>query len=316
LRHEAGDEIAKRGPQVLAAEDDGMLRDGDDRVDRFGNLVHQGLRGRRIQDQTIAAFLAGRHGLGQSLLQPGIQRYDRQGALGILEGTHQRAAERLTTPLDERVEIFDRWRVVGEHLQDGDHVAHGDLFGEQLTQNLLHAADRHHIGNQLLDDGRVRRLHLIDQDLRVLAGEQFMGVAADDLGQMGADHGRGLDDGESAHLGFRALLFRDPDGRQTEHGLGGADPDHLLIAQRRTHGEQAAHHELAAGDLLAANLDAVCLGSQLDVVADANGRHDEAQLARDLSPGLCHPLQQVAAGLFVSQRYEPEADLDFHRIDV
>ena len=80
------------------------------------------------------------------------------------------------------------------------------------------------------------------------------------------------------------------------------------------HGQVAVEAQLAARDLLAAQLDGVGLWVQPQVVADADlGKHD-AQLQRDLPAQGRDALQQVAAACGVDQRDQAVADLQLQRV--
>ena len=79
------------------------------------------------------------------------------------------------------------------------------------------------------------RLTTSVSDLDVLAAEQPAGVAADDLGEVGGDDRRPVDDGRAAELGLVPQLGRDPLGRRRPNtgswvGSPGSEPRSSPIA--------------------------------------------------------------------------------------
>ena len=157
-------------------------------------------------------------------------------------------------------------------------------------------------------------LDVVQQRLDVLAGEDRGGRRADHLGEVRRDDGGRVDHGVAEHLGPLLLVRRDPDGRQPEGGLHGRDAVDLLLGEARVHRHQPVRANLAGGHLDAAQLDDVAVRVDLGVVADPDGRQDDAQLQRHLAADHRHPAQQGAVLLGVGQRDQHVADLDLHRV--
>ena len=122
------------------------------------------------------------------------------------------------------------------------------------------------------------------------------GVRADRLGEVGDDDRLGVDDRVAERLGLGAAALGDPDGGQAEGRLGGRDAGELAHGVARVHRQLVAGHDAAARDLGAAHAHDVLVRVERDVVADAHGRDDDAELGRDLAADRADARQQRAAG--------------------
>ena len=120
-------------------------------------------------------------------------------------------------------------------------------------------------------------------------------MGADRLGEVGDDDRLGVDDGPAERLGLGAPGLGDPHGGQAEGRLGGRDAGELAHRVARVHREVVAGHDAAARDLGAAHAHDVLVRVEPDVVADAHGRDDHAELGGDLAPDRADALQQRAA---------------------
>src|SRR5690606_4595208 len=97
--------------------------------------------------------------------------------------------------------------------------------------------------------------------------------------------------------------------------LAAVDPVDLAADPARVHGHEPVGVDLARGDLDPAQLDAVLVGAQLQVVPDPDGRYRDAEVERDLPPDQGDALQQRATLRLVHERDQSVADLQLHRVD-
>ena len=67
----------------------------------------------------------------------------------------------------------------------------GTRSRKSSLQDLLHLGQLHHAGDQLLDHRRRGLSQFVDQVLCGVAGEDLVGVPADDFGQVRGDDGPG-----------------------------------------------------------------------------------------------------------------------------
>ncbi len=81
-----------------------------------------------------------------------------------------------------------------------------DALGQQALQHALHLARGQQGRGQLLDHDGVGAAHRLDEGLDVLAPEQAGGVGLDDLGQVGDQDARPVDDRRAVQLGLLAGL--------------------------------------------------------------------------------------------------------------
>ena len=171
-------------------------------------------------------------------------------------------------------------------IDDAGQVAHRHLLGQQAAEHPLQRGDRQQVGADLLGEQRFLVAQPLDHGLDVLAGEEIGGVAPDDLGKVGDDGGRPVDDRRPGGRCLGTRRIGDPERLQPEdrlHRLGSPQ-----CPQRRAGvGRQGEH--LVPGcdtppDLDAVQEDPVGLRGHRQVVAGTDHRHDEAQLEGDLAP--------------------------------
>ena len=144
-------------------------------------------------------------------------------------------------------------------------------------------------------------LEVVEEDLDVLAAEDFVAVALDGFGKMGDEDGGGVHDGVAADLGVFAFGVGDPGGGELEDRLDGGQALEDGLAVGGVHGQPMAGHQFALHDGIALEQEAVLVGFQLQIVAQADGRDDDAHF---LGEGLAHagdPFEQVAALAGVGQ---------------
>ena len=139
-----------------------------------------------------------------------------------------------------------------------------------------------------------RALDHLDEQLDVLAAEQVGGVLPHDLGQVGGDDRGAVDDGRAGHLGLAPQLDRHPLGGQPEDRLAGRP-----CRAARPRSSPMARTVPAGAMPLAASTPLSQMTyvrrRQVEVVAGAHQRDDEAELDGDLAAQRLDPVEQVAA---------------------
>jgi hypothetical protein len=198
----------------------------------------------------------------------------------------------------------------------GDQVADRHALAQQPLQHAMQRAERELVGHDLLDQRRVRLLERLDHLLHVLAAEQLGGARLEHLDQVRRHDRRRLDDHVAVRLGLLTPRAGDPLGRHAERRVDRVHAVDLLHHAARVERQQEARHHLGPRDLAAAQLDHVLVARQPHVVADADGRDQDAQLQRALLAEQRDALQQVAALLLVDQRDERVADLELDGVDL
>ena len=114
-------------------------------------------------------------------------------------------------------------------------------------------------------------------------------------------------------LGLVAELGRHPGGRETEDGLAGRDAGERagVVAEH----EHVAGRGFAAPDVDAVHAHRVRARRELEVVAGAHERDDDAELERELAPQRAHAVEEVAALGRVDEVDEVVRDLELERLD-
>ncbi len=126
-------------------------------------------------------------------------------------------------------------------------------------------------------------------------------------------HRGAVDDGGAGQLGLVPQLDGDPAAGEAEDRLGGGRPGQRLEAVAE--GEHAAGGRLAAGDLDAGDPDRVGGDGQVDAVAGAHRRHDDAEVEGDLAAQGADAVEQVAAGGGVDEVDQVGGEHDLERVD-
>ncbi len=206
---------------------------------------------------------------------------------------------------------------VGDAFQDGREVADRDAFGQQELQHALDARDGDLRRHDVLEQLALLLGQFLDELRHLRVGEQLRYVGLEQLGEVGREHGRGIDHGIALDRGLLLQRRIDPRGGQPERRLGGVDARQQHLRAGGIH-----HHELGRPDAAGAgvdllDLDRVGVGLELHVVEDAHRRHDEAELGRERAPQRLDLLgEPVGAVGRVDQRQERIAELDLEVIDL
>ncbi|MNT47195.1 hypothetical protein D3C72_1838900 [compost metagenome] len=140
---------------------------------------------------------------------------------------------------------------------------------------------------------------MVDQRLHFLAAEQFGGVGLQQVGQVGGDHGAGVDHGIAQRLRLVAFAGVDPDRRQAEGRIGRRGALQLAADLAWVDGHELADEGLAAAHLHALEQDTVGVGADFQVVADVHRRHQEAEFLRHFLADAADAAQQLAVLLAI-----------------
>ena len=168
---------------------------------------------------------------------------------------------------------------------------------EQRLQHALDLAEREHVRHDLLDDGGVGLLELVEQLLDVLAGEQLGGVRADRLGQVGDDHRLGVDDrvAERLGLGARWPSATHIAGRPNAGSVVGMPPGSCPTASPGSIASWWPAMMRPRATSRAAHLQHVLVRVEPELVVDPHRRDHHAELGRDLAADHAHAREQRAA---------------------
>src|SRR3989339_501412 len=138
-------------------------------------------------------------------------------------------------------------------------------------------------------------LHVVDETLDVLAREDLAGIAFDDFSELRGNDRWQLHNRVPGKLRLFLLLFCDPERGQAERGFLGLDAADLPAHCTRVHGKIRPAHEFALAHLDVLDLYTVFVWFQLDIVADADGRHNDAQFSGALPPDHGDSFEQVSS---------------------
>ena len=187
----------------------------------------------------------------------------------------------------------------------------------RILQHALDARDRDLRRHDLLDQVGLLLRQVLDELVDLRIGEDFGDVGLDQLGQMGREHGRRVDDGVALDGGFLLERGIDPGRRQAEGRLGGVDAGHRHLAAAGIHDHVLARPDAAGAGVHLLDLDRVGVGVELHVVEDAHRRHHEAHLDRERAPQRLDLLgQPVGAVGRIDQRQQRVAQLDLEIVDL
>ncbi len=168
--------------------------------------------------------------------------------------------------------------MLGQGFQNGTHIADRHFLVEQVLQHLVQRGQGQHARHQVF--GQLRHLlgHAIQQLLCFLATKQLRRMLADNVVEMGGDHGTGFHHGIALDL---RLLFQgafDPDCRQTKGRVDSLFPRQRARRRARVNCQPAPRIGVAAADLYPFHQDAVACRRQIHIVADMHHRWQEAHV--------------------------------------
>ncbi len=275
-------------------------------------------RGERVRVEQGDPALAGAR--AEELREGGLQPRPHGDGADAPGGVHVEArhhvGEGAADVLRERLGVLHLVARVAERLEDGDEVADRDALLEEPLEHAVQRAERDLPGHHLVDERGVGLLERVDHLLHVLPAEHLARVGLEHLHEVRGDDGGGVDDDVAEGLGLHAAAGGDPAGGHAEARVHRLDPLHGAEDAAGVEGEEEAGHDLGAGDLGAAELDDVLVGREPDVVADADGRDEDAELERGLLAEHGDALEEVAALRLVDEGDEGVADLELDGVDL
>ncbi len=106
--------------------------------------------------------------------------------------------------------------VFDQRFDDLAQLPHRDFLDQQVLQHAHHHRQRQRLRGEVFDHLRRGLGQGRQQLLDLLVAEQFGGMLADQVRQVGGDHGRRVDHGVAHRFGIGALVRLDPGGVQAE----------------------------------------------------------------------------------------------------
>ena len=206
--------------------------------------------------------------------------------------------------------------VDGQRLQDRLQVADAHPLAQEVLQDLLQLPGAEETRHDLVHERRRRRPRPVEQSPDLLAGHQLVGVPEHDLAEVPGDDRRRLDDPAPRGHGDLAAVRVNPDARLARDGVDAVAALGSRDEPRGRHGQQSPGVCGALADDGAADLEPVFVRADADLVADADLRHDQAEVLRHAVADRADTIEQVAAAGRVGQADEAEADLQLERVDV
>ncbi len=135
------------------------------------------------------------------------------------------------------------------------------------------------------------------------------------MAQVRGDDGAAIDHRVAERLRVLARGRLDPHRFHAERRILGVDalerPEHAA----RIDGHLALRIDLTFAHRHAAEVDAIAIRAEIQVVADVHGRHEEAEILRKLAAHAADAREQVAVLVLVHQRHEAIADFEAEQVD-
>src|SRR5579875_577068 len=228
----------------------------------------------------------------EGLLEDGLEG-DGRDHPSAGERRRDRGPEREARRLEQAVGVSRARGLVGDRLEDAHEVPHRHALVEQPAQDALDRAEGEAGRGELLEDRGVVRLHGVEEHPHVLARHQAPGVAAHDLGEVGRDDRRALDDRRPRGEGAVAHLRADPLRRAAEGRVARLLPGDE--AEARAEREELAPWQRPRADDDAVDLDGVLARRQSVVVPRVHRRDDDADLLHHVAAQRLDPVEQIAA---------------------
>ncbi len=191
----------------------------------------------------------------------------------------------------------------------------GTRSASRLCSTRTTVGERQHARHQILDQLRRGLAEAVEQLLHFLVAEDLVGVRLDDEGEMGGDHRARIDHGVAERLGMIAARGSIHTASMPKAGSRVAMPCSGPKTRPGVDGELLVGVDDALADRHAAQVDAVDVRREVEVVADVHGRDQEAELLRELAAHAAHAAEQIAALALVDQRHQAIADFETDEID-
>src|SRR5271170_4110988 len=128
--------------------------------------------------------------------------------------------------------------------------------------------------------------------LDFLVAQNLVGVALYDEAQMRGNDGARIYDGVAECLRLVACTGLDPDRIHTERRILGGNTLNRTKHPARVDGQLAIRIDDALAHRYAAQVDAINIGSEVEVVSNMNRGYQEAEVLRELAPYTAHAGEQ------------------------
>ena len=152
----------------------------------FIECRNQFLHGIRV-DADVGAVLRTLYTARNAVFQGRVQRdAGERPILHILLG--DMTGHGMTDILGKYLRILGCPPIIGQHLQNGAHIANGNALPQEIGQYLLNLAHVEQVGNNLVHQGLIGFLEVVDKVLGFLTAEDFICMLLDDLGEMGGEN--------------------------------------------------------------------------------------------------------------------------------
>ena len=259
------------------------------------------------------------HGLGEVALPLRGQRQERQVAVGAEIGGADLAGEARADVLGDRSASCGRCAAISampSRMVGRSRIEMRSLSRRCSTRWMPETEIW--LGIDVFEQLLLFLGEAVEQRLHVGVAEQIGDVGLEHFGQVGRDHGRGIDDRIALELGLVAQRRLDPGGGQAEGRLGGVVAGKGDRLAHRVHDHQLVGEDAAVAGLDLLDLDGVFVGLELHVVEDAHRRHDEAELGGELAAQRLDLFGQPvgAALVFLDEAEEAVAELELELVDL
>src|SRR5690606_35626396 len=137
--------------------------------------------------------------------------------------------------------------------------------------------------------------------------EQLVRVRLNDVREVRCDDGARVDDRVAERLRVVARGRLDPDRLHAEGGIARLDAGELAEHLARIDRKLAFRIDETLTDRHTAQIDAIGIRRQIEIVADVHRLNQEAEILRQLATYAANSRQQIPALRLVDERHEPIA---------
>src|SRR5690348_8689964 len=195
--------------------------------------------------------------------------------------------------------------MLGDRLDDRTHIANWHTLRQQSLQNTHEGRQGHHARHYVLDQLRGRLRQGVEEVLNFLVTENLVRMPLDDEAQVGCDDRTRVDHRVTQCLGVIACRGLDPDRFHSEGRVLRGNTLYGSEYPSRVDRELAIRVDDALANGHAAQVDAIDIGREVEVVADVDRRNEEAEILGEFATHAAHTSQQVAALTLVDERHQP-----------
>ncbi|MNI44320.1 hypothetical protein D3C73_986920 [compost metagenome] len=249
------------------------------------------------------------------MFQPWFQGDHRQLGLSAYNALDDGARYADPHSSHQRGGILTLRGVVGDGFGDAADIAHRHMFGKQRLQHFEQLRQRDHARHQLFCQFRRAFGQQLHKLLHFFVADQLTGVLVQNLVQVGRDHGAGVDHGVTERLCLGALADFDPYRLEAESRIFGVDTVERAVDLAWVDRQFAVRVDLGFGEDHAHQGQAIGAWRQIEVVADVHGRHQEAQILRELLAHALDPRQQLPALVAIHQWNQAITDFQTNHVD-